>query len=483
MTTLIQGGWVIGSNGMEHRLVENGVVVFDDKQILHVGKSYSGQVDEKIDASEKIVAPGFINTHCHMQTPINSEAINIDGDCRLTFGNPNIPFLPTKDKLDNKSLSDDQFKTVATFALCALLKSGCTTIVEMGAGRVSLVELVGQLGLKAYLGPGFRSAETYTGNDGTYYHKDWNEERGFKGLEKAKAFVEKYDGSYNGRVKGLLIPMQVDNCTPGLLQEIRKTANEMKTVRIGIHAGQRIFEFQEILRKYKNTPIGFLNDIGFLGSDVLIGHALMVSGHSWTAYSGENDVETLARTGTNVAHCPLVAARTSCPLQSFSRYLRAGVNMTIGTDTWPLDIISEMRWASIIGKLIEGNRAAASSLEVFNAATLNAAKALGRNDLGRLVKGAKADIIILNVTNFRYAPIADPIKSLVNAGICDDVETVIIDGQKLIEEKKILGVDENAVINAARKVAKDAWAKIPEWDWAQRSMYDIGPMSLKPLEE
>jgi len=263
MTTLIQGGWVIGSNGMEHRLVENGVVVFDEKQILHVGKSYSGQVDEKIDASGKIVAPGFINTHCHVETPINSEAINIDGDCRPTFGNPNIPFLPTKDKLDKKRLSDDQFKTVATFSLCALLKSGCITIVEMGAGRTSLVELVGRLGLKAYLGPGFRNAETYTGDDGTYYHKDWNEERGFKGLEKAKAFVEKYDGVYEGRVKGLLIPMQVDNCTPHLLQEVRKTANEMKTVRIGIH---RAKEFLNSKKSSGNTKIRRSDSLTILGS-------------------------------------------------------------------------------------------------------------------------------------------------------------------------------------------------------------------------
>jgi len=482
LTTLIQGGWVIGSNGTEHRLVEDGVVVFEENEIIHVGKSYSGPVDETINANGKIIAPGFINMHCHVGTPLNSEALNIDEDCKLTFGNPNIPFLPIKDKLGQKRRSDEEFRMVAQFSLCALLKSGCTTIVDMGEGRASLAELVGALGLRAYLGPGFRSAETYTGEDGTYYNKDWNEERGFEGLERAKAFVQEYDGIHDGRVTGLLIPMQVDNCTPKLLKAVRKTASEMN-VRIGIHAGQRIFEFQEILRKYKNTPIGFLNDIGFLGSDVVIGHALMVSGHPWTAYPGDSDIETLAKTGASVAHCPLVAARTSVPLYSFGRYLRGGVNMTLGTDTWPLDIISEMRWASIIGKLMDGDRSAASSLDVFNAATLNAAKALGRYDIGRLVKGAKADIIILNVNNFRYAPIADPIKSLVNAGTCDDVETVIVAGKKLIENKMLIDVNEEAVMKNAKKVAEEEWAKIPDWDWAQRSKHEIGPPSLKTLEE
>jgi len=97
--------------------------------------------------------------------------------------------------------------------------------------------------------------------------------------------------------------------------------------------GQRVFEFQDIIRKHRKTPIGYLESTGLLGPDVVLGHAMMVSGHSWTAYPGDEDVEIMARTGVSVGHCPLTFARMGCGMQSFGRYLRHGVNMSIGTDT------------------------------------------------------------------------------------------------------------------------------------------------------
>jgi cytosine/adenosine deaminase-related metal-dependent hydrolase len=478
LTTLIQGGYIIANDGSRHILILDGVVVYDTDKVIHIGKSYNGPVDERIDAKGKIVAPGFINTHCHMGTPVNSEAYVIDTDQRLVFGNPNIPLAPVKSKLALKALPEDVFLKVAEFTLSALLKSGCTTIVEMGAGRDSLAELVGKMGLRAYLGPGYRSAETYTGDDGTLYNKDWDEERGLKGLDNAKKFVEKIDGSFDGRVKGMLIPMQADTCTPRLFKETRRAANEMG-VLIGTHVSQRIMEFQEILHKYKKTPIEFLNSVELLGPDTLVGHALFVSGHYGTAYPGNKDIEVLAKTGTTVAHCPLVSARTGWALQSFSKYLEAGVNMTIGTDTWPLDIISEMRWASIFGKIVERDRSASSSIDVYNATTLSAAKGLGRKDIGQLRIGGKADIIILDVNNFRYAPIADPVKSLVNAGTCDDVDTVIVAGKKLVQEKSLVDVEEERLMHDVRQIARDLWDKVPETDWANRTIYEIGPRALK----
>lgn len=482
MVTLIQGGWVIGSDGSEHRLIQDGVVVYDGAEIIHVGRSYSGPVDQRIDARGKIVSPGFINTHCHAGTPISSEAYVIDTDQRLVFGNPNIPIAPVHSKIGSRGLPDESFEAVARFTLCALLKSGCTTIVEMGAGRSTLVRLVGEMGIKAYLGAGYRSAETYTGDDGSYYMKDWDEERGLRGLDEAKKFAEEYDGSYDDRIRGILIPLQADNCTPRLLRETREAADEMN-VRIATHASQRIYEFHEIIRRHRNTPIGFLDDVGLLGPDVLVGHALYVSGHYGTAYPGDSDIRILAETGASVATCPFVSARTSWALDSFGKYLKAGVNMTIGTDTWPLDIISEMRWASIIGKIMESDRSASSSMDVYDSATLRAARAVGRSDIGRLAKGAKADITIIDVSNFRYAPIADPVKSLVNAGTCDDVDTVIIDGRKIVEGGEVVGVDEEAVREDTTRVAQGLWDSIPERDWAKRGIYEIGPMSLRPWEE
>lgn len=481
MRTLIQGGWIIGCNGAEHRLLEDGVIVYEDDRIVHVGKSYSGHVDEIINAKGKIVSPGFIDTHFHAETPISNFAFTLDEPYKLTFGNPNIPFAPTRDKMGMRKVSEENFKTVATLSFCSLLKSGCTTVLEMGAGRDSLVDLVGELGLRAYLGPSFRSAEDYVSDDGTPYLKDWDQERGFKGLDRAVDFINKYDGAHHGRVRGVLNPAQVDFCTPELLRAVREKAREVK-VAVSIHAGQRIYEFHEIIRRYNKTPVGYLKSVGLLGPDLIIAHSRMVSGHRWTAYSGDEDVQMLAETGTSIAHCPYVAAKTSCFLDSFKRFRDIGVNVTLGTDTWPLDIINEMRWSSLVDKIIETDTGATTALNVYSAATLCGAKALRRSDIGKLIVGAKADIIIIDLNNLRFPAIADPIKALVYAGTCDDVETVIVDGKKLVEKKRIVGVDEKALIKKVNVVAKEEWAKVPEWDWARRTIDDIGPQSLKKLK-
>jgi cytosine/adenosine deaminase-related metal-dependent hydrolase len=479
ITTLIEGGWIIGQVEGEHRLLTEGVVVYNEDEIVHIGKSYSGRFDDQIDARGKIVSPGFINTHCHVGTPINSSAYMIDEDLRYSFSNPSIPYLPTLEKKGVNRLNNEQFMDVATYSLCSLIKSGCTTIIEVGAGNESLVKIAGETGIRAYLGPGFRNAEPYTGSDGTFYNKDWNEERGLKGLEEAEKFIERFDGSYNHKIKGILVPSQVDNCSPQLLRETRKTADRMN-VNIATHAGQRILEFQEILRKYRKTPIEYLKDSGLLGSDLFIGHTNIISGHSWSLFPGDSDVEILAETRTNVSHCPFVSARISWVLESYDRYLKSGVNMTLGTDTWPTDIINEMRWASLICKIIERDSRAGSSVDVYNAVTINSAKGLGRKDIGGLTKGGKADIIIIDLNNFRYAPIFNPIKSLVNAGTMDDIETVIIDGKKIVENKKILNIDEKKVTENVNKIAEERWDQFREWDIMNRKIEDLDTKSLKP---
>jgi cytosine/adenosine deaminase-related metal-dependent hydrolase len=138
-----------------------------------------------------------------------------------------------------------------------------------------------------------------------------------------------------------------------------------------------------------------------------------------------------------------------------------------------------MRMASIIGKIIEKDRSASTSLEVYNSATLSASKALGRNDIGRLKEAAEADIIIINPRNLRYAPIADPIKSIVNAGTCDDVETVIVKSKKIIHDGEFVNINIEKLIEKTKRIAEDVWSKIPETDYDGRTIYEIGPRSLK----
>src|SRR5256885_12844585 len=139
----------------------------------------------------------------------------------------------------------------------------------------------------------------------------------------------------------------------------------------------------------------------------------------------------MGRHRVTVSHCPVNIARRARYLDSWPKYRAAGVNLALGSDTYPRDLIMQMRVASYFGKVISGNLFAAPAAEVFEAATLGGARALQRDDLGRLAPGAKADVVLVRMTgqnNLRWGAVRDPIKSLVECGVADDVDTVIVDG-------------------------------------------------------
>ena len=121
----------------------------------------------------------------------------------------------------------------------------------------------------------------------------------------------------------------------------------------------------------------------------LLGHAVFTTAHPWPRYQFGDDLRVLAQTGATVGHCPYKYAKMAMTLQSFQRYLEAGVNIAIGTDTFPMDMVAELRWASILAKIADANYQARLARDVFNAATLGGCKFLGRTDLGRLAPGGR----------------------------------------------------------------------------------------------
>ena len=208
-----------------------------------------------------------------------------------------------------------------------------------------------------------------------------------RGLDRATAFIRAHHGAHAGRIRGMLYPLQVDTCSPELFRATRKAADELG-VGISTHVGQNLVEFHEILRRHGKTPVELLDESGLLGPGTILGHCLMTTAHRLAALPAGRDLDILARSGVTVAHCPLVFARRGNALESFHRYRAAGVNVGLGTDTYPRDLISEMRWASLLCKVVEHDFTVATAAEVFDAATLAGARALRRDDIGRLAPGS-----------------------------------------------------------------------------------------------
>src|SRR2546429_6134386 len=140
-----------------------------------------------------------------------------------------------------------------------------------------------------------------------------------------------------------------------------------------------------------------------------------------------------------------------------------------------------MRACCYCGKVTSRDLSAASAAEVFEAATLGGARALGRDDLGRLAPGACADIVVIDLTGggtLRYGPVRDPVKSLVECGIGDDVETVVVDGAVRMRDRTIPGVDLETIRRQAQAAGADVWSRLAEWEPLHRPAEQISPWSF-----
>jgi cytosine/adenosine deaminase-related metal-dependent hydrolase len=282
-------------------------------------------------------------------------------------------------------MSEEEAEVGAMLNVLELLSGGCTTLVEVGAPAVLVKHLAAQVerfGVRAYLGPGYRSASHYRDATGVVQY-DWHEAAGQQGLEAACRFISDYRGKAAGRLHGMLYPLQVDTCSRELLQATSTAATELG-VPVQIHTAQNLMELHQVLRQYGCTPVELLAETGLLGPGTTLGHCIMVSGHPQAHYPDGHDLDLIATAHANVAHCPVSLGRRGMHLHHLSGYLGHGINVGLGTDIHPFDLIREMRAAGLICKVAAESPNAGTAREAFNAATLGGATALGRQDLGRL---------------------------------------------------------------------------------------------------
>jgi cytosine/adenosine deaminase-related metal-dependent hydrolase len=276
----------------------------------------------------------------------------------------------------------------------------------------------------------------------------------------------------------MLCPGHVDSCTPALLKDTKRAAREIG-VGIQIHATINLFEFHTVMQRERCTPIELLHKLGFLGPDVSLSHCIFVAGHSWLAYPYGDDLKIIADSGASVAYSPLKYLKLGIVMESFDKYRQAGINMGIGTDTFPKDIISDMRYAALAARVADKSFLAGHPRDVFNAVTLGGAKMLGRDDLGRLQKGAKADITIVNLRDIAFGAVRDPIRSLMETAVSRDVRTVIVDGETLVDDGKYLRLNEDELLEKVQAKSEQIWDSVPKWHWTGKSIDEVVPPSFR----
>ncbi len=474
ITVIKNASFIVGFDGKQHYLLKNGELAFKGNEVIYVGKCFKQQADEIIDADDGLVIPGLINLHCHLAaSPIEKGFVE-------DRGNPYMYMAGLYEYLRVTHLSlQDQIK-ILDFSLADIITKGSTTVFELGFGSETMVEKIGRSGLRAYIGPMARSGVFMT-KDGRTVHYEWDEPAAFQRLEETLARYERYDNSFGGRIKIALYPGQADTCTPDFLREVKKIADQTQMC-IATHAAQTINEYQYILEKYGRTPAEYLTENGIAGPGVLYGHYIVPSGHHMNTLQIGDELQTIAATGTSVVHCPWVFGRRGIIMESFNKYLDYGINMCLGTDTFPQDMINEMKYAAVFCKIAETNANRGTAAQVFNAATLGGAKALKRDDLGRLSPGSKADIVIVDTNNLEARPLRDPIKTLVYSCSSKNIKKVIIDGEIVAEEGTAKRINEKVSRENAQAVAERMWENVKKRDWDGRSHLEMSPMSFPVIE-
>src|SRR5262249_4310659 len=164
------------------------------------------------------------------------------------------------------------------------------------------------------------------------------EEAGRAEFRGALDFIERHEGSLDGRVRGILVPREVETCTLELLEAAAREAASRR-LPVAIHAAYNVHEFYDIVREHQKTSIELLERVGLLSDRTNIGHGNFVAENPLMNYSGGRDLEILARRRCSISHCPINIARRARFLDSWERYRKVGVNIALGTDTYPRDMI------------------------------------------------------------------------------------------------------------------------------------------------
>jgi 8-oxoguanine deaminase len=482
-----QGGYQGGPSGGDHVVYRDGEVVYEDDRVVFVGHRYPGPVDVVIEAGDAVVGPGFLD--------LNAVA-DIDHGILDTWPSPELMtgHVWSEDYFHNRrhevfSADDERFNR--RYALAHLLLNGITTAMPIAAETyrewceteeqfADVVDIAGELGLRMYLGPAYRSGINVMKADGS---RDvaWNEALGVEGLRQAVSFVKRFDGAHNGRIRGAFLPCRIETVTLDIMRQTKQHADELGCP-IKLHAAQGLPELALIRQWYGKNSIELLGEIGFLGPKTGIPHVFFIGGRNGVEMSGADEFALLRDTGTTVIHCPIPAARHARSMDTFDGYREGGINIALGTDMFPPDIIRAMDYATNMAKQRSGSQTAGAAADMYRAATLNGAKMLGRDDLGRLAPGSKADITIVDLSTLRTGPIDDPIRTMVMNANGAHVKTVIVDGRTVVENGAIPGLDVDAMRRRAQAYFETYKASYSERDYLRRPTDVLFPPSFKTIE-
>jgi cytosine/adenosine deaminase-related metal-dependent hydrolase len=444
--TKITGRYVISHNGEEHQILENGEVVFENDTIIFTGFNYPEATDKSIDVGNAVVGPGFVDLDA--LSDLDSTVLGFDNGPAAKNGRVWASTYVERGPRDVYSREEEDFKK--RYAFVQLLLNGITTALPITSllyrewaetydEFARSADIASELGLRIYLGPAYRTGLSVIHPDGSFA-MHWNEERGLQGLEDAIAFARAFDGRDDGLIRAMLAPDRIEGCTEELLRRTAEAGIELNCP-VRLHCCQSQLEVDTIEQRFGKSSLNLLHDLCFLSLRVLLSHGQLLGGVQPTQAKIDRELQWLADSGATIVHCPIASGRHGKFLDSFAKFRARGINIGLGTDTYPPDIIRNMHVGVMVSRVMDSDMLACSAADYYNAATIGGADAIDRPDLGRLAPGAKADMTVFDLSGFHMGQFVDPIQTMVMNGTGRDFKTVIINGRIVVENRMIKGID------------------------------------------
>ena len=429
VSLIVANGIVITVDGTR-RVLNPGSVAINGTQIVAVDTPAAiaarYRSADTIDATGKVVMPGLINTHTHAAMVMFR---GLGNDLNLMDWLQKYIF-----PAEAKTVSPEFVRVGTRLALLEMIQSGTTTFADMYYFEEEVAKVTKAAGMRGVLGQTvieFPVADAKTPAEA---------------LARTEAFAKQFE--HDELITPSIAPHSVYTLDAKTLTAVSELAKRLM-IPIQIHLAETQAESGLSQERHHMRPVATLESLNFWAPTTLAAHGVWIN---------DDEIALLDRRGVGVSNNPESNMKLASGTAPVMKYRKAGVNVGIGTDgaasNNDLDMFEAMRQTAFQLKLVSMDPTAISAAEALEMATLGGARALGRGQhLGSLEPGKLADLIIVGMSKARQQPLFEPMSQIVYASRGDDVETTIVNGKVLMRDRKVLTMDEAAVLRDARVAA------------------------------
>lgn len=426
---LFENGTLITMDA-QRRIIADGAVAVKDSEIVWVGEAKEAcarfSPANRLDLHGDVVAPGLLNVHGHWAMTLFRGLVN---DCPLEA------WLDTIWKVERVFTSPENVTAGSQLAIVEMIRGGTTCAADMYWQFRHTTEAAREAGFRIVNGPSFTDIVGFQGMSSV-------------GVDSAIEYLDRYRSD---PLVHLCVQTHSTYTTDIPMMEHARRLSEERGLLFVTHASESRAEVETVKKKYGKTPIEVLDAAGLLGERSLLAHCVHLS---------DAEIARLAETGTSVAHCPSSNLKLASGIARVADMLHAGVNVAIGTDgpasNNDLDLFAEAQLAAMVQKGITGNPSILPAEEVFSMLTCNGARAVGlRERAGSLENGKLADIIVLDMDSANLTPCYDLYSQLVYAAKAADVCHVMIHGKMVMQDRRLLTLDEEDIKARVRRMAQE----------------------------